>query len=538
MNNFHNEKDPLVSIIIPVYNGENFVIEAIESALNQTYENIEVIVVNDGSFDRTEKLITPYIGRLKYIKKENGGVSSALNLGIKESQGEYISWLSHDDIYYPEKVKKQINFLRNRRERGLVYSNYECVTERGDHFSFSNFALNTCQAGLTDCYYPILTGMTNGCTMLIPRQILLQNPFREDLKYTQDYDLWFRIFPKMTIFFFDEVVLKSRNHKKQDSKRHNSFIECDNLWINIIKKMPTLWWEKFFLTDYAFATFMERRMLSAYYIEAGDFLGRLANNLKKICEKDKYFCTNIRLIVRKSIDENKNNDCCENLSISIKDTVNKTTFTFGKKEFEDLPLCLNDVLKTAKGTLISFSQDYNSCLDKESLVNIQNIAEPCVWFYNNKIQKNTNKIFNDALADGLFNILVSRKFLEKEEISFKNIPPKINFSLFFVLINCYPGLILGSNANEVNSDILYKISFSRLNLREKIQCLSFMQNDRNCPLYLNYFREKFKLNDTSISRIKTTISRRMLQILRIFLSDWLLIKLIIIKRSLVDSFKI
>lgn len=155
-----------------------------------------------------------------------------------------------------------------------------------------------------------------------------------------------------------------------------------------------------------------------------------------------------------------------------------------------------------------------------------------------KFKKNTNKIFNDALADGLFNILVSRKFLEKEKISFKNIPPKINFSLFFVLINCYPGLILGSNANEVNSDILYKISFSRLNLREKIQCLSFMQNDRNCPLYLNYFREKFKLNDTSISRIKTTISRRMLQILRIFLSDWLLIKLIIIKRSLVDSFKI
>lgn len=289
MNNFHNEKDPLVSIIIPVYNGENFVIEAIESALNQTYENIEVIVVNDGSFDRTEKLITPYIGRLKYIKKENGGVSSALNLGIKESQGEYISWLSHDDIYYPEKVKKQINFLRNRRERGLVYSNYECVTERGDHFSFSNFALNTCQAGLTDCYYPILTGMTNGCTMLIPRQILLQNPFREDLKYTQDYDLWFRIFPKMTIFFFDEVVLKSRNHKKQDSKRHNSFIECDNLWINIIKKMPTLWWEKFFLTDYAFATFMERRMLSAYYIEAGDFLGRLANNLKKYAKKINIF---------------------------------------------------------------------------------------------------------------------------------------------------------------------------------------------------------------------------------------------------------
>ena len=246
MHNFHVENNPLVSIIIPVYNGENFVIEAIESALNQTYENIEVIVVNDGSVDRTEELITPYLRRLKYIKKENGGVSSALNLGIKESQGEYVSWLSHDDIYYPEKIKKQINFLKNRRERGLVYSNYECVTERGDHFSFTNFELKTCQAGLADCYYPILTGMTNGCTMLIPRDILLQNPFRDDLKYTQDYDLWFRIFPKLKIFFLGEVVLKSRNHKNQDSKRHNSFIECDKLWINIIKKIPAFGGKVFF----------------------------------------------------------------------------------------------------------------------------------------------------------------------------------------------------------------------------------------------------------------------------------------------------
>lgn len=537
MHNFHVENNPLVSIIIPVYNGENFVIEAIESALNQTYENIEVIVVNDGSVDRTEELITPYLRRLKYIKKENGGVSSALNLGIKESQGEYVSWLSHDDIYYPEKIKKQINFLKNRRERGLVYSNYECVTERGDHFSFTNFELKTCQAGLADCYYPILTGMTNGCTMLIPRDILLQNPFRDDLKYTQDYDLWFRIFPKLKIFFLGEVVLKSRNHKNQDSKRHNSFIECDKLWINIIKKIPAFWWKSFFLTDYAFATFMKRRMVSASYIEAGDFLGRLAYCQRKKSEKDKHFCTNIRLII-KNINEDKKFDSCENLSILIKGTGNRRTYKLGKKVFEDLSLCLNNALETAKGTLISFSQDYNSCFDKESILEIQNITEPGVWFYNNKIPKNDGKIFNEPLAEGLFNVLISRKFLDKEKISFKNVSPKISLSLFFVLINCYPGFILGSNVNEVNSDILCKISFSRLNLRDKIQCLSFMQNDKKCQLYLNYFRGKFKLNDTYISRTKLTIPKRIVQILRIFLSDWLLIKLIIIKRHFVDSFKI
>ena len=203
-----------------------------------------------------------------------------------------------------------------------------------------------------------------------------------------------------------------------------------------------------------------------------------------------------------------------------------------------MSLCLNNALETAKGTLISFSQDYNSCFDKESILEIQNITEPGVWFYNNKIPKNDGKIFNEPLAEGLFNVLISRKFLDKEKISFKNVSPKISLSLFFVLINCYPGFILGSNVNEVNSDILCKISFSRLNLRDKIQCLSFMQNDKKCQLYLNNFRGKFKLNDTYISRTKLTIPKRIVQILRIFLSDWLLIKLIIIKRHFVDSFKI
>ena len=107
-----SEFQPLVSIVIPVYNGSNYMREAIDSALAQTYERVEVIVVNDGSTDDTEQIALSYGERIRYFRKENGGVSSALNLGIKEMKGEYFSWLSHDDVYTPDKIEVQIDALR------------------------------------------------------------------------------------------------------------------------------------------------------------------------------------------------------------------------------------------------------------------------------------------------------------------------------------------------------------------------------------------------------------------------------------------
>ena len=98
---------PKVSIIIPVYNGENYLAEAIESALAQSYDNLEVIVINDGSKDNTEKIALSYGKKIKYFHKSNGGVSSALNLGIEKMTGDYFSWLSHDDLYYENKIDKQ-----------------------------------------------------------------------------------------------------------------------------------------------------------------------------------------------------------------------------------------------------------------------------------------------------------------------------------------------------------------------------------------------------------------------------------------------
>ena len=97
--------NPIVSVVIPVYNGSNYLKNAIDSALAQTYENVEVIVVNDGSDDdgKTASIIKNYGNKIKSIEKENGGVASALNSGIREMNGDYFIWLSHDDELYPEK---------------------------------------------------------------------------------------------------------------------------------------------------------------------------------------------------------------------------------------------------------------------------------------------------------------------------------------------------------------------------------------------------------------------------------------------------
>ena len=132
-----NKFNPKVSIIIPVYNGSNYLKEAIDSALNQTYDNIEVLVINDGSNDNgeTEKIALSYGDNIRYFKKENGGVATALNLGLEKMTGEYFSWLSHDDVYYPEKIEKQIQFLSQLKNKDVIlYSNYSFINENSEPY--------------------------------------------------------------------------------------------------------------------------------------------------------------------------------------------------------------------------------------------------------------------------------------------------------------------------------------------------------------------------------------------------------------------
>ena len=108
----------LVTCIIPVYNGEPYLGEALESVLNQTYRSVEVIVVDDGSTDRTPEVVASYGSRVSYRRQANAGAPSARNLGLGAASGEWIGFLDADDLWHPEKLAKQLAF----QKAGLDFS--------------------------------------------------------------------------------------------------------------------------------------------------------------------------------------------------------------------------------------------------------------------------------------------------------------------------------------------------------------------------------------------------------------------------------
>lgn len=123
---------PKVSVIIPVYNCENFIEETLKSVLSQTYKDFEVIVVDDDSKDRTGEIVNVIKDkRIVYIHQENGGVSMARNNGILNSKGEYIALLDHDDLWLPEKLERQMPTLESNSKIGLVYSDCHIVDSKG-----------------------------------------------------------------------------------------------------------------------------------------------------------------------------------------------------------------------------------------------------------------------------------------------------------------------------------------------------------------------------------------------------------------------
>jgi len=235
---------PLISIIIPVYNGGSYLQEAIDSALNQTYKNIEVIIINDGSTDagKTEDIAIKFGNKITYISKPNGGVASALNTGIKQAGGQYISWLSHDDVYHPTKLETQVKYLSDLDDKNCVlYSNYDLIDENSKLITTTT---HDHQMLVDKPLYAILRGCLHGCSMLISKQFFIAHGyFDETLKTTQDYDLWFKMaMNKVQFIHMPDVLIQSRWHDQQDSKTNpNTLREANELWVNFTKELTDDW---------------------------------------------------------------------------------------------------------------------------------------------------------------------------------------------------------------------------------------------------------------------------------------------------------
>lgn len=219
---------PRVSIVIPVYNGSNYLAEAIESALAQTHGNLEVVVVNDGSTDdgATRRVAERYAGRIRYFEKPNGGVATALNFGIAEMTGEYFSWLSHDDLYLPDKIESQLNCLmQSTRDRDVIVYG-DCAVFTRDPAQAQ--AVEAPDAGLKYFRHLLATSSAvHGCTLLIPRAALREHLFDVTKPTTQDYDLWFRLAGVFDFVRLDRPLVLARQHPEQDSVKKRRKVRAE-----------------------------------------------------------------------------------------------------------------------------------------------------------------------------------------------------------------------------------------------------------------------------------------------------------------------
>lgn len=216
---------PKVSIIIPVYNGADYLDKAIQSALSQSYQDVEIIVVNDGSTDggTTAKIARSYGDKIRYIEKENGGVSSALNCGIEAMTGEYFSWLSHDDEYRNEKIEKQVvALLEFKNDRVIALCDTEFIDEQS---KVLDKAWGTPSSGVYNNEQALLLmnkKSLSGISLLIPKAAFLEcGGFDTTLRFTQDADMWKRIFLNGYSLLVDKTIYaRSRLHGKQQTNTH------------------------------------------------------------------------------------------------------------------------------------------------------------------------------------------------------------------------------------------------------------------------------------------------------------------------------
>lgn len=197
---------PLVSVIIPTYNRADVVCNAIESVLDQTYSNVEIIVVDDGSTDNTSSLLEKYGPAVQYLQKANGGVADARNLGLRHAKGEYIAYLDSDDVWEPNKLQRYIDIaLARPADPILIFSDHTRVgrdgrtTRHADYYTKAReyFAKTTSLSSSFDRLALILEPYT-----FYPSTVLLSKSAHQSLTW--------RLFPKVNEDLF--FVLEASRH--------------------------------------------------------------------------------------------------------------------------------------------------------------------------------------------------------------------------------------------------------------------------------------------------------------------------------------
>lgn len=212
---------PLVSIITPVYNGEKNISYTIDSVLNQTLDDFEMIIVDDISTDDTKKVINEYAKRDKRIKfytlTKKGGASAARNFAINKSKGRYIAFLDGDDLWQCDKLEKQIRFMKENNI-AFSYTDYEYIDENNNQLNI----VRKCPKKMS--YFRMLFGDSIGCLTVVYDTKKVGKVQIPEIEKRNDYALWCRILKKVRKGYkYDEVLSmyrKSNSSLSSGKKTH------------------------------------------------------------------------------------------------------------------------------------------------------------------------------------------------------------------------------------------------------------------------------------------------------------------------------
>jgi len=263
----HMKTKPLISVIIPTYNSTKYVKEAIKSVLKQTYRNLEIIVVDDGSTDNTREVLKPYVrgGEIRYIYQENKKQGAARNNGIRHSMGELIALLDADDLWFPEKLELQIPLFMDK-EVGLVYAGIIKFNDK-DNRIVKTTDFNQFYKGyiFDDLFDSDMSFIPNSSTVI--RKSCLgkletingPGPYWEDpsCASTEDYHLFLRLAYKFKVEYVPEHLVRCRLHDVNSSKDK---IKHLNAAIYTVKNISNLC---------NIQTKRTRKKISLYYLRIG-----------------------------------------------------------------------------------------------------------------------------------------------------------------------------------------------------------------------------------------------------------------------------
>jgi len=215
----------LVSVVIPVYNSEKYLEECLDSILNQTYENIEIIAIDDGSEDSSLDILKKYSNKISIFPQENQGLASSLNLGVSKIKGNWLKWFSPDDIMYPYTIETLVGEAKKHSDNTIFYSNWNIIDDAGKilrEFHESNYN----ELSAFDYNVRLLDGQQiNVNTTLIPTHLLEKCTIREladPVAIDYDFFLHSALLYSTRFHLISKPLVKYRVHTDQLSHKNIS----------------------------------------------------------------------------------------------------------------------------------------------------------------------------------------------------------------------------------------------------------------------------------------------------------------------------